>query len=186
MTICLRTSTLGACASAECENTEIQPLVSNDKGQPKYLKPSEDHSSAFGIENHNHRRVFTSLDFKFLEVQEIEKGIFHNYKHVDNRTQAAEYVDCIPIICQIATSETISKRQARDVEDYSNSLITIMRSGQIAVLKSLLVDCYLYTLPSVDMFDLNSSLTACVAYLRYLNSVTGIVSKSDDVNRRLV
>ncbi|KAI3276409.1 hypothetical protein DTO003C3_10208 [Penicillium roqueforti] len=185
MTTCLRTSTPGACASAECENTEIQPLVSNDKGQPKYSKPSEDHSSAFGIENHNHRRVFTSPDFKFLEVQEIEKGIFHNYKHVDNRTQAAEYVDCIPIICQIATGETMSERQARDVEDCGNSLITIMRSGQIAALKSLLVDCHLHTLPSVDMFDLNSSLTACVAYLRYLNSVTGTVSKSDDVNRRL-
>jgi hypothetical protein len=185
MTTCLRTSTPGACASAECENTEIQPLVSNEKGQPKYSKPSEDHSSAFGIENHNHRRVLTSPDFKFLEVQEIEKGTFHNYKHVDNRTQAAEYVDCIPIICQIATGETMSERQARDVEDCGGSLITIMRSGQIAALKSLLVDCHLHTLPSVDMFDLNSSLTACVAYLRYLNSVTGSVSKSDDVNRRL-
>ncbi|CAG8316502.1 unnamed protein product [Penicillium camemberti] len=185
MTTCLRTSTPGACASAECENTEIQPLVSNEKGQPKYSKPSENHSSAFGIENHNHRRVLTSPDFKFLEVQEIEKGTFHNYKHVDNRTQAAEYVDCIPIICQIATGETLSERQARDVEDCGDSLITIMRSGQIAALKSLLVDCHLHTLPSVDMFDLNSSLAACVAYLRYLNSVTGSVSKSDDVNRRL-
>ncbi|KAJ5766655.1 uncharacterized protein N7511_004271 [Penicillium nucicola] len=184
MTTCLRTSTPGACASAECEYTEIQPLASNEKEQFKYPKPSDDHSSDFGIENHNHRRVLTSPDFKSLEIQEIEKGTFHDYKHVNNLTQAAEHVDCIQIICQIATDETMSKRQARDVEDCGDSLTTIMRSGQIA-LKSLLVNCHLHTLPSVDMFDLNSSLTACVAYLRYLNSVTGSVSKSDDVNRRL-
>ncbi|KAJ5597830.1 hypothetical protein N7537_007914 [Penicillium hordei] len=89
-------STLGAYTSIEYENIEIQPLVSNEKGQPKYLKPSDDYSSTFGIKNHNHRRVLTSPDFKSLEI---------------------------------VTSETISEKHARDIEDYGDSLIIIMRSG---------------------------------------------------------
>ncbi|OQD76716.1 hypothetical protein PENANT_c125G07499 [Penicillium antarcticum] len=96
---------------------------------------------------------------------------------------AAEYVDCIQTICQIATGETMSAKQARDVEDCGDSLITIIRSdGPIASFKSLLLNCHLHTLPRVD---LNSSLAAYVSYLRYLNSLTCSVSKSDDMNRRL-
>jgi hypothetical protein len=77
----------------------------------------------------------------------------------------------------------MSEKQARDIEDCGDSLITIIRSdGPIASFKSLLLNCHLHTLPRVD---LNSSLTACVSYLRYLNSLACSVSKSDDVNRRL-
>ncbi|KAJ6035553.1 hypothetical protein N7460_009728 [Penicillium canescens] len=182
----LRTSSLGAYFSAKSENTEMQYLMINEKEQFKCSESSEDHSSAFGLENRHQRRVLTSPDLKFLETQETGRGSFHKYKPVDNRTQAAECVDCIQTICQIATGETMSEKQARDVEDCGDSLITIIQSdGPIAAFKPLLVNCHLHTLPSVDMYGLNSSLTACVAYLRYLNSVTGSVSKSDDVNRRL-
>jgi hypothetical protein len=85
------------------------------------------------------------------------------------------------------TGETLSEKQARVVKDCGDSLMPNGRSnGAIAALKSLLVTCHMHTLPSVDIYDLNSSLTACVAYLRYLKSVAGLVSKSEDVNRRLV
>ncbi|KAI2766561.1 hypothetical protein CBS147339_8462 [Penicillium roqueforti] len=183
MTIGLQTSSAGVYAFAKCGNTEIQPIVINEKEQLKYSKPSEDNYSLFGLGNHHQRRALISPDLKLLKVQEIERETFHKYKPVDNRTQAAEYVDCIQRICQIATGETMSVKQARDVEDCGDSLITIIRSdGPIASFKSLLLNCHLYTLPRVD---LNSSLAACVSYLRYLNSLTSSISKSDDMNRRL-
>jgi hypothetical protein len=40
-------------------------------------------------------------------------------------------------------------------------------------------------MPSLDSYGLNPSLTACVAYLRYMNSVAGSTSKPDEVRRRL-
>lgn len=183
MTIGLQTSSPGVYAFAKCGNTEIQPIVINEKEQLKYSKPREDNFSAFSLGNHHQRRALTSPDLKLLKVQEIERETFHKYKPVDNRTQAAEYVDCIQTICQIATGETMSAKQARDVEDCGDSLITIIRSdGPIASFKSLLLNRHLHTLPRVD---LTSSLAACVSYLRYLNSLTCSVSKSDDMNRRL-
>jgi hypothetical protein len=182
----LRTSSPGAYGSAKCENTEIQPLLINEQERLKFSKPSENNSSAFGLENHHQRKISTSPYFKSLEVQKIERGTFHKYKPLGNRTQATEYLDCIQSICQVATGETMSEKQARDVEDCGDSLITTIQSvGLIFAFKSLLVNCHLHTVPRVDMYGLNSSLAACITYMRYLNSVTGSVSKPNDVNRRL-
>jgi hypothetical protein len=169
-------------AFVKCESTENPHLLDRENEQLKSPKPRD----ALGSADYSQKILLTSPDFEFLKVQDIEREASHNAKPINNWAHADQYIDCIQKICQIATGETLSQKQARDVKNCCGGLITGLRSkDSIATLKSLLVSCHRHALPSRDSYDLNSSLTACVAYLRYLNSVAGPTSKPDDVHRRL-
>ncbi|KAJ5152433.1 hypothetical protein N7492_009713 [Penicillium capsulatum] len=147
---------------------------------------SPEPTSALGSAGISQKTFLTSPDFELLKVQDIEREASHNNRPISNWDHADQYIDCIQKICQIATGETLSQQQARDVKNCCDDLVTNLQSkGLIATSKSLLVDCHLYALPSLDSYDLNSSLTACVAYLRYLNSVAGSTSKPGHIQRRL-
>ncbi|KAJ5959162.1 uncharacterized protein N7479_006312, partial [Penicillium vulpinum] len=78
--------------------------------------------------------------------------------------------------------ETISAKQARDVEDCGNSLITIIRSdGPIASFKSLLLNCHLYTLPRVN---LTSSLTIYIYFENHINDLKESENNGIPLNRQ--
>ena len=182
MTTNLRTPSPGVYASVKCQNTENPPLLNRENEQLKFPKPS----GALGSADYSQKTFLTSPDFELLKVQDIEREASHNAKPVNNWAYADQYIECIQKLCLIATGEKLSRKQAGEVKNCCDSLVTNLRSdGPIATLESLLVNCHLRALPSVDSYNLNSSLTACVAYLRYLNSVAGSTSKPDVVNRRL-
>ncbi len=181
MTTNLRTPSPGVYASVKCKSTENPPLVNRGHEQLKAPKPR----GAWGSANDSQRTFLTSLNFEFVKVQDTEREASHSAKPINNWAHADQYIGCIQKICQIATGETLSQKQALDVQNCCGGLVTNLRSkGSIATLKSLLVNCHRHALPSLDSHDLNSSLTACVVYLKYLNSVAGSTSKPDDVHRR--
>jgi hypothetical protein len=182
MTTHLRTSIPGEHGFARRETTENLPFVIKEKEHLKSSKPK----AAPGFENRNQRRVLSSPEYKFLEVQDIEREALQNYKPGNNWAQVDEYVERIQATCQIATGETLSKKQAQKVKNCGDSLIAnIQPECPIPALKAFSVNCHLHTLPSIDTNGPNSSLRACVTYLSYLNSIAGSRSRSNDVNRRL-
>ncbi|KAJ5646730.1 hypothetical protein N7490_003102 [Penicillium lividum] len=96
------------------------------------------------------------------------------------------YAGCIKIICDITTGETLTDSQARNIKNCGDDLVKSMRSEEaVTNLKYLLVECHQNALLSVDSDSFDSSLTACVVYLSYTNSITGSSSYLNDVRRRL-
>ena len=172
----------GVHASMKCKNTGDPPLLNRPNKQLK----SPDHSGAFGSTDYRQKTFHTSPDFESLKVQDIEREASHDAKSIKNWGHAAQYIDCIQKICQIVTGETLSQKQARDVEACCGGLVTDLRTkGSIAASKNLSVNFQPHALPNLDSYDSKSSLTACVAYLRYLNSVASSNLEPGDVHRRL-
>ena len=130
----LRPSSPGPYASTKYENSieaEDRQFLVKEK-ELTSLSSSEavlHQPGAFGLENHSQRSVLPSPEFKFLELQDSKRRIFHKaYRPVDNSAHADEYVGCIKIICQIATGDTLNEKQAQNVKDCGDSLIINMRS----------------------------------------------------------
>jgi hypothetical protein len=109
---------------------------------------------------------------KFLKLHDSEQEAYHNaYQGFENSEQTDEYVGYIKKICHFSTGETLSEKQAQDVKDCGDSLIThLLSESSIAVSKSIKVNHRLPQLLDDGTNDLNWSMSACVAYLKYLNS----------------
>ncbi|KAJ5640275.1 uncharacterized protein N7484_008137 [Penicillium longicatenatum] len=171
-------SSPGVYAFTRHGNKKVSSLVNIKNEQPQYSESN----GAFGPE----KSFLTSPNVDNLIGQDTERGLSRDPRPVNNWSHADQYIDCIQNICHIATGETLSHNQARRIENCCNCLVTDLLSNDPSVaLKFYTVNCHLDALPRVDLYVLDSSLTACVAYLRYLNSVGVSTAKPDDLNRRL-
>ncbi|KAJ5178970.1 hypothetical protein N7492_002180 [Penicillium capsulatum] len=174
-----RTRDPGVYFPTNFEDTVNPLLLIKEKEQVKSPKPS----GALGRTNHNHG-VFTSPDSNFREPR--GKGAFHIFIPDSTWAQADEHIDSIQTLCKAVTGQTLSQKQAREIKDCGDELVTNIQSNHsIASLKSLLVNCQLHALPNFGSHDLKTSLTACVAYLSYLSSIDFSASKAKNLNRRL-
>lgn len=138
MTTNLRTPSPGVYGSEKCKSTINPRLVNRENEQLKSLEPC----GALGSADYSQKTLLTSPGFEFLKVQDIEREASHDAKPINNWAHANQYIDCIQKLCQIATGETLSERQPRDIKNCCGGLVTNLRSkGSIAMLKSLLVNC---------------------------------------------
>ncbi|KAJ6027957.1 hypothetical protein N7540_003533 [Penicillium herquei] len=159
-------------------NKKASSPVNIKNEQPKYSVSSD----TFGPE----KSFLTSPNVDISIRQDTERGPSRNPKPANNWSHEDQYIDCIQKICHIATGETLSLDQARRIENCCNCLVADLRSNDPgAALDLYSINCHLDALFRVDLYSLKPSLAACVAYLRYLNSVGRSTAKPDDLNRRL-
>lgn len=129
----------------------------------------------------------SSLVVKCVEIQdESRRGSCHNgYHPIDHLAEPEEIICHIQSTCKIATGEVLSTEQAQYVKCCGDGLNSSMLSKVFLIeLRAVLLRCHQHPLPSIDASKLDSTLTACVAYYRYLNSIPRSASKIDDVYRR--